>query len=90
MKTIKIIKLNDSDFDFEDVPQGYIHVCVTCIPKPKGRCKFAHDGRHLLNPTDEQVIEYAKQRMTQNDMYGTNSKESPEEFEFKIIKDKEN
>lgn len=85
MKTIKIVKLNDTDFDFENVPQGYIHVCVTNIPKPKGRCKFAHDGRHLLNPTDEQVIEYARLRMTQNDMYGTNSKENPEQFEFIII-----
>ncbi len=70
MPTLKIFRLgkigNVEWFDFEQVPQGYIHICGTPIPKPKGSRKLEHINGSLVNPTDEQVIEHAKKLNARN------------------------
>ena len=51
--------------DFEQVPQGYIHICGTGIKKPKGSRRFAHVNGSLIDPTDDQIIEQAKRFLRQ-------------------------
>ncbi len=72
-------------FDFENIPQGYIKLCGTGIPKPKGSRKFAHINKTLINPSDDQVIEYAKKLMTSSDMFNTNSEKNPNDYTFEIV-----
>lgn len=83
MKTLKIIRLGKIGgqcewFDFEEIPQGYIHICGMGISKPKRSRKFPHVNGTLINPTEEQVIDYAKSLM----MHST---EDPNNYNFVII-----
>lgn len=83
MKTLKIIRLGQivsqcEWFDFEEIPQGYIHICGIGIPKPKRSRKFPHVNGILINPTDEQVIDHAKSLMM-------HSKEDPDNYNFVIV-----
>lgn len=71
-------------FDFENIPQGYIKICGTGIPKPKGSRKFPHINKTLINPSDDQVIEYAKKLMTHSDIFQTSSEKNPNDYTFEI------
>lgn len=53
-------------FDFEQVPQGYIHICGTGISKPKRSRKFKHVNNVLVDPTDDQIIEQGKNILARN------------------------
>lgn len=66
-------------FDFEKIPQGYIHLCGTGVPKPKRSRKFPHINGTLIDPTDEQVIDYAKKLMR-------HSEKNPDNYNFKVIR----
>ena len=72
-------------FDFENIPQGYIKLCGAGVPKPKGSRKFPHIKNTLINPTDDQVIEYAKKLMTRSDIFQTNSEKNPNDYTFEIV-----
>lgn len=67
-------------FDFVEVPQGYIHVCGTSVKKPKRVRKFPHTNGSLIDPTDEQIIDQAKDLLARN--------LDPNDFEF-VITDKD-
>ncbi len=71
-------------FDFENIPQGYIKICGTGIPKPKGTQQLHYNG-WLVSPTDNQIIEYAKKLMTHSDIFETNSEKNPNDFTFEIV-----
>jgi hypothetical protein len=75
-------------FDFEQVPQGYIHVCGSSVRKPKGTRmkKTEHIDGSIINPTDDQIIDQAKRMMVRNDLYGQNSGKNPEDFIFVVEK----
>ncbi len=61
-------------FDFEQVPQGYIKICGTGVPKPKGLRKNLAVNGTLINPTDQQVIEYARKLNSRSPDYNPNNK----------------
>lgn len=69
-------------FDFVQVPQGYIKINGSCVLRPKGmRAKnnpnVTENGRALIDPTDDQIIEHAKSLMKY-------SKENPNDYTFVI------
>lgn len=85
---IRIQKLGLKDgvmwCDFEQVPQGYIHVCGTCIKKPKGarntKSNIIHSNGYLIDPTDDQIIDYGKRMMISKDIYEESSGKNPDNF----------
>lgn len=98
-KTIKIIKMNLINgtrwFDWSNVPQGYMVIGFNPIPKPKGMRKTQKDskgkkyiavsnGGHLIEPTDEQIIQYAKRLMGVPDMYNAQTDVEIDTVKFKI------
>ena len=86
---LEIINLGNGIYDFEKIPQGYIKLCGgRGIPKIKGmRKNLIYNGR-IINPSEDQVIDYARQLMSRNDMYGTNSGKDPEDYEIRIVGDR--
>ena len=96
---IRITKLNVINgirwLDWSLVPQGYMVMDATPIPKPKGMRKIqkdsngekyiAHNGRYLIEPTDEQIIQYAKRLMGVPDMYNAQTDVEVDTVQFKII-----
>ncbi len=84
-QTIKIIRYGNGIFDFKDVPQGYIRLCCVGVPKPKGSRKFPHVNGVLTDPTDEQVIDYAKHLMSRSDMFGQSSGKDPNSVKIIIV-----
>lgn len=85
---IRILRLGRSGdcaiFDFVEVPQGYIHLCATGVPKPKRSRKFPHVNGVLIDPTDDQVKDYARLLMSRSDIYNTSSEKNPENYIFDI------
>ena len=85
---IRILKLGMKDgvmwCDFEQVPQGYIIMCGTSLRKPKGarntKSKIIHSDGRLIDPTDDQIIEYGKRMMISKDMYDESSGKNPDDF----------
>lgn len=92
IKTIKIIRLEKSydgidQFDFKNVPQGYIHICCSTVPRiPRVRKYKVIDGR-LADPTDQQVIDHAKKLMVRPDIFNETSEKDPEDFIFEIVEE---
>ncbi len=99
-KTIVITKLNLINgtrwFDWSKVPQGYMVMGATPIPKPKGMRKIQKDsngkkyiaisnGGYLIEPTDEQIIQYAKRLMGVPDMYNAQTDVEVDTVKFKIV-----
>lgn len=85
---IRIQKLGHIDgvmwCDFEQVPQGYVIICGTCLRKPKGarntKSKIIHSDGMLIDPTDDQIIDYGKRMMISKDMYDESSGKNPDDF----------
>ena len=46
---------------------------------------IAHNGRYLIEPTDEQIIQYAKRLMGVPDMYNAQTDVEVDTVQFKII-----
>ena len=97
-KTLTIYRLVASSmadecvwFDFKEIPQGYIKMNGTPIPRPKGMRRMqngiaVHNGNYFYNPTDEQVIAHAKRLMSKSDIFNTISEHDPDDFNF-VVKD---
>lgn len=70
--------------DFEQVPQGYIIVCGTSLRKPKGarntKSNIIHSDGRLIDPTDDQIIDYGKRMMVSTDIYDQSSGKNPDDF----------
>lgn len=86
---LEILDLGNGNFDFEKIPQGYVHVCCTGIPKTKGMRKHLVNNGCIINPTHEQVIAYAKLLMSRSDMYGESSGKIPDDYEIIIVSNRE-
>jgi len=84
-ETLKIKRVGNGNFDFEAIPQGYIHRCVVGVPKIKYMKKSLCTGNRITDPTDAQVIDYARKMMVNNDMYGQNSGKNPDSYEIVIV-----
>ena len=85
-KVIRILRLGKMGsqvnwFDFVEVPQGYVKICGSGVPKPKRSRKFAFVNGSLIDPSDDQIIDHAKYLMR-------NSGKDPADFEF-VITDKD-
>lgn len=80
IRILRLGKLSDCNwFDFVEVPQGYIRMCGTGVPRPKGMRKNPNvvSGNCLIDPTDEQIINHAKHLMKY-------SSKNPDDCEFEI------
>ena len=90
-QVIKILKIgrvgSDSEvdwYDFCEVPQGYIKINGTPVPNPKGARKFKKVNGLLVDPTEEQVIDYAKRLMSRTDLMGQTSGKNPDDYVFEV------
>jgi hypothetical protein len=77
-------------FDFEQVPQGYVHICGSSVRKAKGvrMKKTEHIDGAIIDPTDDQIIDYAKRMIARTDMYGQSSGKNPDNYVFEIVEKK--